>query len=293
MNTKATKWVVGLVILVVVVVLGVSSLFIVKEGEYKVVLQFGEAVSIHKEPGMKFKMPFIQSTYSLPKYQMIYDSEPTSILTLDQKPIIVDNFTVWRIDDVEKFIRAAHSLENGTMRLDRAVYSTVRRKLTSIEYGDIISDTGSGRGDLNTEITEDVQKALRDDNYGIEVIDVRVKRTDLPPENKDSVYSRMISDRQAIATRYLSEGDEQAKIITSAADRQAIEILAQAEAESKQIISEGEAEAARVYNEAYGADPDFYRLYRTLESYVTTLDNEPVIMLPIDSPYARILLGEQ
>ncbi|MNJ67343.1 Modulator of FtsH protease HflC [compost metagenome] len=102
----------------------------------------------------------------------------------------------------------------------------------------------------------------------------------------------MISDRQSIAARYLSEGDEESRKITSKADRTATELIAQAEADAKKIIAEGEGEAARIYNQAYGSDPQFYNFYRTLESYVTTLQNEPVIMIPIDSPYAKILLGQ-
>jgi membrane protease subunit HflC len=288
---KTSKWVVGIVVLVAVIVLASSSMFIVEEGEYKVVLQFGEAVYVHETPGLKFKLPFVQTTYSLPKYQMIYDSYATPILTRDQKPIEVDNYTVWRIDDVHKFLRTAQTVARGEQRIDNAVYNAVRRKLSETEYGDIISETGDRRGDLNRQITEEVQETLRRDNYGIEVIDVRIRRTDLPEENKASVFNRMISDRKAIAARYLSEGDEEARIITSEADRQAVEIIAQAEAEAKRIIAEGEEEAARIYNEAFGADPEFYNLYRTLESYKTSFQGETVIMLPIDSPYARILLG--
>lgn len=292
MNVKGSKFISAIVVIVVLIVLAASSLFVVKEGEYKVVLQFGEAVDVHSEPGLKFKIPFVQTVYSLPKYQMIYDSSSTPILTRDQKPIEVDNYTVWRIDDVHKFIRTAQTLARGEQRIDNAVYNAVRRKLSATEYGDIISETGEGRGDLNRQVTEEVQEVLRRDNYGIEVIDVRIKRTDLPEENKQSVYNRMISDRNAIAARYLSEGDEEARFITSEADRQAVEIIAQAEADAKRIIAEGEEEAARIYNEAYGANPEFYSLYRQLESYKVTLQGEPVIMIPIESPYARILMGQ-
>jgi membrane protease subunit HflC len=143
----------------------------------------------------------------------------------------------------------------------------------------------------NNEITKEVSDVVLRQNYGIEIIDVRIKRTDLPEENKASVYNRMISDRQSIAAGYLSEGDEQSKKITSSADRQASELLATAESEAKKIVALGEKEAASIYNLAYGKDPAFYMLYRTLESYVTTLKNEPVIMLPIDSPYASWLRG--
>jgi|HigsolmetaAR203D_1030402.scaffolds.fasta_scaffold00622_10 membrane protease subunit HflC len=277
----------------VIVALGLllSSVFIVHEGEYKVVLQFGEAKRIHYNPGIKFKIPFIENVVTLPKYQKLYVSQPTPILTRDQKPIIVDKYTVWRIKDVHQFLRTLQTISNAEGRIGDAVYNATRRKLSETNYGDIISDN-TARGDLNAEITREVAAVAERQNYGIEIIDVRIKRTDLPEENKQSVYNRMISDRLAIAAGYLSEGDEESRKITSNADRQARELIAQAEADAKRIIAEGEQEAARIYNEAYSKDPEFYEFYRTLESYVVTLKGEPVILLPIDSPYARILLGD-
>jgi membrane protease subunit HflC len=285
------KWIYSLIGVGLIVFFAFTSLFIVREGEYKVVLKFGEAVRVHEEPGIQLKIPFIEEVKSLPKFQMIYDSKPTPILTRDKKPIIVDNYTVWRITNPYEFLRSVQSVQAGEERIDAAVYNTIRRKLSEIEYGKIISETAI-RGDLNDEITKEVLELLVRDNYGIEIIDVRIKRTDLPEENKQSVYNRMISDRQSIAARYLSEGDEESRKITSKADRQAKELLAQAEANAKKIVAEGEKEAAQIYNLAYGKDPEFYNLYRTLESYQTSFKGEPVIMIPIDSPYTKILLGK-
>ncbi|WP_238650450.1 protease modulator HflC [Paenibacillus piscarius] len=284
--------IVTLIAAVVVIILLAGSTYIVKEGEYKVVLRFGEAMRTVEQPGLKFKLPFIENVSELPKYQMTYESSPTSILTKDQKPIVVDNYTVWRITNASQFLRTVQSVSGGVQRIDEAVYNSVRRKLSEINYENIISED-TGRGNINDEITKDVSDALSRDNYGIKVIDVRIKRTDLPEENKQSVYNRMISDRQSIAARYLSEGDEESKKITSKADRASRELMAQAEADSKKIIAEGEGEAARIYNQAYGKSPQFYSFYRTLQSYVTTLKNEPVIMIPIDSPYAKILTGQK
>ncbi len=275
----------------VLIILAASSLFIVKESEYKVVLKFGEAVRIHENPGIKIKIPFIETVSTLPKYQKVSDSQPTTIMTKDKKPIIVDNYTVWRINNSRSFLQTLKTVTTAESRISDAVYNTVRRKLSEIDYGSIISEDSS-RGNLNDDITKEVSDIVARQNYGIEVIDVRIKRTDLPEENKESVYKRMISDRESIAAGYLSEGDEESKKITSNADRQAQELIAQAEADSKKIIAEGEQEAARIYNDSYGKDPEFYKLYRTLESYVTTFQGEPVILLPIDSPYTRILLGQ-
>jgi membrane protease subunit HflC len=277
--------------LILGIILVATSLFIVKEGEYKVVLKFGEAVRVEENPGLYFKIPFIESVSMLPKYQMTYESNPTQILTKDKKPIIVDNYTVWRINSPQKFLKTAQTVSVGIQRIDEAVYNSVRRKLSEINYDNIISEN-TERGNINDDITKDVADALVRDKYGIEIVDVRIKRTDLPPGNKQSVYNRMISDRQSIAARYLSEGDEESRKITSKADRTATELLAQAQADAKKIVAQGEQEAAKIYNEAYGKDPEFYSFYRTLQSYVTTLQNEPVILLPIESPYTRILLGK-
>lgn len=277
---------------VIVLVLLLSSLFVVKEGEYKVVLKFGEFSRVHETPGLKIRIPFIETVTSLPKYQKVYDSTPASILTLDQKPINVDNYTIWRIEDPRKFLRTVQTVTSGEKRIENAIYSVVRRKLSELEYGEIISEE-TARGDLNQQVTDEVAALMDESDYGIQIVDVRIKRTDLPEDNKQSVYDRMISDRQSIATRYLSEGDEESRKIMSSADREADILVAQAEAQAKQIIAEGEQEAARIYNEAYGKDPEFYSLYRTLESYLTTFQGEPVIMMPIDSPYARILLGTE
>lgn len=279
---------IGIGVIAAIILLS-GSLFIVREGEYKVVMKFGEAVRYVDEPGMQMKIPFIESVTFLPKYQMVYDSKPTPILTKDKKPIVVDNYTIWRINDPQKFLRKFQSVAYSQERIDAAVYSTVRRKLSEIDYGSIISENTS-RGDLTEQITSEVRSGMEEN--GVEIIDVRIKRTDLPEENKQSVYSRMVSDRQSIATRYLSEGDEESRKITSKADRAATELIAQAQADAKKIIADGEQQAAKIYNDAYGKNPEFYKLYRTLESYVTTFQGEPVIMLPIDSDYTKILIGK-
>lgn len=277
--------------LIVFLILLLNTLFIVPESEFKIVLRFGDAIRILDKPGLNYKIPFLDTTKSLPKYQNVFDSSATSILTLDKKPIIVDNYTVWRITDPEKFLQTLQTVSSAEARLDAAIYSTVRSKLSATNYGDIISEN-TARGNLNEEITSAVSEAMEKGNTGITIVDVRIKRTDLPEENKASVYNRMISDRQSIAALYLSEGDEESRKLMAIADRTASVLVSEADAAAKKIIAEGEQEAARIYNAAYGADPEFYKLYRTLDSYLTSFGGEPVIMLPIDSPYAKILLGK-
>ncbi|MBP2243097.1 membrane protease subunit HflC [Cytobacillus eiseniae] len=288
---KYMKTGIFLVILLVLLGLVVSNLIIVKEGEYKVIRQFGEVVRIIDEPGLSYKVPFIQSSTTLPKYQMTSDVSEAEINTKDKKRIIIDNYAVWKIEDPKKMIANARTLESAGSRMEEFIYSVTRTELGQLNYDEIINDEKSSRGSLNDKITEEVNILLEKDNYGIVVTDVRMKRTDLPAENEQSVYTRMISERQSTAQDYLSKGDADKNIIIADTDKQVREILATAQADAEEIRAEGEAGAAKLYNEAFSKDPSFYSLYRTLESYKKTINGETVIVLPSDSPYARLLMG--
>lgn len=280
-----------LVILIAALAILLTNLFIVKEGEYKVIRQFGEVVRIESDPGLTYKIPFIQSVSTLPKYQMTYDVSEAEINTRDKKVMIIDNYAVWRIEDPKKMIANARTLEGAEARMEEFIYSVTRSELGQLNYDEIINDEKSSRGSLNDQITDKVNELLANDNYGIIVTDVRIKRTDLPAENEQSVFTRMISERQSTAQEYLSKGDASKNRIIAETDRNVREMLAKAQADAETIRAEGEAGAAKVYNEAFSKDPSFYSLYRTLESYKKTINGETVIVLPSDSPYARLLMG--
>ncbi|MFD2213694.1 protease modulator HflC [Metabacillus endolithicus] len=282
-----------LLVLIVLLVLIFTNLFIVKENEYKVVRQFGEVVKIIEEPGLSFKIPFIQSVTTLPKYQMTYDVEEAEINTKDKKRLIIDNYTVWRISDPKKMISNARSIVNAETKMAEYVFSTVRSELGQLNYDEIINDEKSSRGSLNDKVTEIVNNLLENGNYGIVVTDVRMKRTDLPAENEQSVFTRMISERESTAQGYLSKGDAEKNRIIAETDREVKEMLAKAQADADVIRSEGEREAAKIYNTAYSKDPGFYEMYRTLQSYKQTIDEETVIIIPFNSPYASLLKGVQ
>lgn len=286
------KFVAVFLVIFALLVTAISQVMIVREDEYRVIRSWTGAVQrINIEAGPAIKLPFLESAQSLPKQKRVYDGTPSDILTSDQKPIIVDSYTVWQIVDPLLFVQNTVSLSNAEQRIDAAVYSTVRNMLGRLQYGDIVQEGKSARTDLTAELTERVNTSLVEKGYGIVVHDVRIKRTDLPQENLESVYTRMKSDRSKIAAEYLAEGDEQAIKVKAETDREVSVMVAEANRESKEIEAEGEAEAAAIYNEAYGSDPEFYALYRTLESYRTTFNNNPAIVMPIDSPYARLLLG--
>lgn len=279
------------VIVIILLVLFLTNLIVVKEGEYKVIRQFGEVVRIVKTPGLTYKIPFIQSVTTLPKYQMTYDVTEAEINTKDKKRMLIDNYAIWRIEDPKKMITNARTVEKAESRMEEFIYSVVRSELGQLNYDEIINDEKSSRGSLNDRITEKVNDLLGNDNYGIVVTDVRMKRTDLPSENEQSVFTRMISERESKAQEYLSMGDAEKNRIEADTDREVQELLAKAKAEAESIRAEGEAEAARIYNESFSKDPEFYSMFRTLESYKKTINDKSVIVLPSDSPYARLLMG--
>ncbi|TWI56996.1 protease modulator HflC [Halalkalibacter nanhaiisediminis] len=280
------------VILIAIIATIMSNLFIVEQGEYKVVRQFGEVVRIEDEPGLSYKIPFIQSVTTLPKYQMVYDIPPAEINTRDKKRMLADHYAVWRVDDPQMMIANARTIQQAEAIMGELIFSAIRAELGQLDFDEIINEEMTPtRGSFNELVLERVNEALERNQYGVLLTDVRMKRTDLPEANEQAVYRRMISERQSTAQEYLSQGDAEANRIRANTDREVQEMIATATADANEVIGEGEAEAARIYNDAFGRDPEFYQLYRTLESYEQTIGDETVIVLPSDSPYARILMG--
>lgn len=288
---KHVKTIIAFTIIFAALIILLANVYVVKENEYRVVRQFGEVVEIRFEPGIFMKIPFVQSVSTLPKYQMTYNVSEAEINTRDKKRIIIDNYAVWRITNPIDMITNAGTQIGAETRMEEFIYSVVRSELGQLEYDEIINDENTSRGSLNDRVTARVNELLKADNYGIEVIDVRMKRTDLPPENEQSVYTRMISERQSIAQKYLSEGDADKRTIEASTDRKVQEMVAIAQKEASIIMADGESEAAKIYNKSFSKDPEFYALYRTLESYKKTIGENTMIIIPSDSPYAKILSG--
>lgn len=288
---KLLSLAVTLTVVFAIAVILFANVYIVKESEYVVVRQFGEVVKFEREPGLNLKVPFIQSITRLPKNQMTYEISEEEINTQDKKRIIIDNYAVWRITNPKLLISNAGTIEKVESRMEEFIYSVIRTELGQIKYKDIISDGDTKRGNINDQVTERVNELLSKDNYGIEVVDVRIRRIDLPVENEQSVFTNMVSERASIAQQYLSEGDAQKRRMEAQTDREVQEMLATANKDAAIIQAEGEAEAAKIYNTSFSKDPEFYSLYRTLESYKKTVGEETVIILPSTSPYAKILSG--
>lgn len=240
--------------------------------------------------GVHFKIPFVESVTTFEDRILEYDSAPTEVVTKDKKHLFVDNYARWRITNPLKFMKSAVTENGAQSRLDDIIYSVVREyagqnnlielvrstntmeKTTEIEFENI----EVGREKVMKYITELCnQKA---DEYGIEIIDVRIKRADLPVENAKSVYNRMIAERNRIATKYRSQGEEEATKIRAETDRQRTEILSSAYEKAEKTRGEGDAKALEIYANAYSKNPKFYNLWRTLESYPVALDGAKVIM---------------
>ncbi|WP_186578406.1 protease modulator HflC [Aquibacillus kalidii] len=286
--TKIGITILGFIVLVFLII---SSMFVVKEGEYKVVRQFGEVIRYEKDPGLKFRVPILHSVTTLPNKKIVYDVTEKEINTLDKKRMIIDNYAVWEITDPAAMIANARTEINAESRMGEFIFSVIRSELGAMNYDEIINEEGSTRGDLNSRVTKRVNDLLSRDNYGIQVDDVRIKRTDLPDENEQSVFQRMISERESKAQEYLSQGEAEKNRIIAQTDRDVKEMLSKANAEAEEIRAQGETEAAKIYNNSFKQDEDFYQLYRTLESYKKTIDGETTIILPQGSPYTDLLLG--
>ncbi len=288
---KYVKLTVILTAIFAAVVILVANIFIVKENEYRVVTQFGEIKRIIENPGINMKIPFIQGVMTLPKSQMTYNVKEAEINTKDKKRIIIDNYAVWKITSPSKMISNARNLVNAEARMEEFIYSVVRTELGQLDYVDVVNDENSSRGSLNDRVTERVNEFLDAGSFGVRVVDVRMKRIDLPEENEQSIYTRMISERESTAQKYLSEGDADKSRIEAETDREVTEMLAIANKEAAVIHAEGESTAAKIYNDTFSKDPEFYELYRTLQSYSKTVDEDTMIIIPGDSPYAKVLTG--
>ena len=293
MNVK--QWTTSAIILTVVFAICailLANVYVVKENEYKVVRQFGEVVKFEKQPGLHMKIPFIQSITTLPRNLMTHDMTEEEISTKDKKRIIIDNYTVWHVTDPKALISNAGQLLNAESRMEEFIYSALRTEFGQTNYDDIINDGNSKRGNINDRVTERVNELIAEAKFGIEVIDVRIRRTDLPKENEQSVYTRMVSERESIAQKYLSEGDATKQSEEAKTDQEVQVMLATANKEAALIRAEGESQAAQIYNSAYSKDPEFYSLFRTLESYKKTINDETVLVIPSNSPYAGLLSGQ-
>lgn len=295
MSDRKIKTLVVLGIVAAVLLVGLAaSLYTVQENEYACVMRFGELVAIRSEAGLHARVPFIEQIQTLPKMKILYNMKPSEVLTGDKKAMIIDNYVLWRINDPLLFMRSVSFLPEMEKRIDASVYSRVKNLLGTMEQSEIITDaadSSTGRGEINRVITELVSQDLT--GYGVQVLSVEIKRFDLPPDNAEAVFNRMVSERQQMAAAYRAEGQYEAAKIRNEADKTVTITLADARAKSEELRGSGEAEFMRILSEAYGdADRASYYLFiRELDALSRTIDDRKVLILTADSPLARILAG--
>ena len=272
-------------ILVLAALFALSTMIMVDETEQIVILQFGKPVRTIKDPGLNWKLPVpFQTSNSFEKRLLEYDVPPEEILSKDKKSLIIDNYVRWRIVDPLLFLQTVKAVPTAKTRLDDIVYSELRQELGTHDMVEIITET-------RELIMEKVTKASNEETskYGIEVIDVRIRRVDLPRENEASIYARMEAERKRQANKFRSEGEEEAQKIRAATDRDKTVILAEAYKKSQLIRGEGEAKALDIYAASYSKDSDFYEFTRTLEIYEKVIDKKTTLVLPGDSKLFKML----
>jgi modulator of FtsH protease HflC len=275
-------------IIVVVALLAVllsSSLYTVNETQVAIKLRLGEIVSVENEPGLKFKTPFVNNVVSFDKRIQTLDSAAESFLTVEKKNVVVDSYVKWRIVDTEKFyISTGGAMASANLRLAQNNQDALRTEFSKRTIIEVVSDEREAiMATVKTKL-----KAIAEGEYGIEVIDVRIKRIELAQEVRNSVYSRMETERKSIANKFRSEGAEEAEKIQAFADKERTIILANAYRDSEKIRGEGDAISASNYAEAYSKDVDFYSFYRSLESYKKSFsDQGDILVLNPESEFFR------
>lgn len=278
----------GVVVIVAVLILGRQTLFAVGEWEQALILQLGQFRRAIREPGLHWKIPFLQQVTKLERRILASDAEPADYLTLDKKRVVVNHVTRWRITDPLQFFITVRDEAGARARLDDIVFSELRQELASREFAEIIA--AQREPVMEAVAARTAEKAKQ---FGIEVVDVRVKRADLPGEVQASVFARMVAERERIAKRYRSEGAEESAKIRAETDKEKTIILAKAYEESQRRRGEGDAQATRIYASAFGQDPEFYGFVRSLEAYEKFLGEKSTVLLSPDSRLLRYLRTSQ
>ena len=278
-------------VLLIAFVIFMSSFVVTKPGEYRVIKQFGRIVSVQENDGssygVSFKIPFIQTETVISSKMRLSDLPVSDVMTSDKKSMIADCFVMWKIEDPVKFIqKLSGSVQNAESRISSNVYNALKNVISSLSQEEVIS----GRdGELAQILTERLGTNL--EAYGVKVTKIETKMLDLPDENKDAVYNRMISERNNIAASYTAQGEQQAQEIKNDTNEKVTVLLAQAEKQAATLVAEGEAEYMRILSEAYNDESkaDFYGFVRQLDAVKATLKNgENTIVLDKDSPIAEL-----
>uniref|UniRef100_UPI0034DFA202 protease modulator HflC n=1 Tax=Candidatus Thiodubiliella endoseptemdiera TaxID=2738886 RepID=UPI0034DFA202 len=265
----------GIVIVVLVLFISISALYTVSETQTAIKLRLGEIVYVDREPGLKFKMPFVNNVVKFDNRIQTLDTPADRFLTGEKKNVIVDSYVKWRIIDAEQFYKSTGgNMARTKNRLAQIIKTGLKSEFSKRTIADVVSGE---RSEIMSSIAQLAKKDIAE--FGIEIIDVRIKRIDLSQEVSNSVYRRMQAERQRVAKEFRSKGAEEAEIIRAAADKKRTIILANAYRDSEKIRGEGDALSANNYAQAYTKDVDFYSFYRSLESYKKAFSGQNDIMV--------------
>lgn len=278
---------IGLVAIAIVLIAVLNSAFVIRENQYGIVKEFGKIEKVISEPGLYFKIPMIQEVDTVSKELLLYDIAKSDVITKDKKSMIVDSFVLWRITDPKIFAQTLNSSTvNAEGRIDVAVYNAVKNVISSMTQSDIIAARGQ---ELTDHIMNNATSSIG--QYGIEIATVEIKLLDLPEDNKDAVFERMISERQNIAATYTAEGNAEAQVIRNTTDKEAALLVSEADKQAEILKAEGEAEYMRIMSEAYNDESkaDFYSFIRSLDALKNSVKGgDKTVILDKDSPLVQI-----
>ncbi len=276
--------------MVILLALVLSSLVVTAENEYRLIRQFGRISRVLSEPGLSIRIPFIQTTDTFPKETLLYDLVPSEVITRDKKTMITDSYVLWRISDPLKFAQTLNgSLVNAEGRINTAVYNALKNAISSMNQDEVIT---SRDGELSELVMSRIDDNM--DQYGIELLMFETKQLDLPDDNKEAVYERMISERDNIAATYTAEGNSEAQVIRNTTDKEVAISISEAKKQAEILIAEGEAEYMRILSEAYDTEDktEFYSFVRGLDALRESMTGgDKTVVLSSDSPIAQIFSG--
>ena len=319
---KSIAKILALLIVAALIIVAFNSMVITKENQYKLIRRFGRVQNVVSQAGLSFKLPFVESVDTIPNQLLLYDIPASDVITSDKKTMILDSYVLWQINDPLKFAQTLScSVSNAERRIDTIVYNATKNTISNMTQDEVImsrdgkmtvtvdqteSDVVSNDLEIPSEtkevieiksLTEEIMEQIGhvEEQYGIEIVTVEAKKLDLPDDNKQAVYTRMISERENIAAQYTAEGKAQAKMIENTTDKEVSIMISDAQARAEAIIAEGEAEYMRILSSAY-SDPektDFYSFVRALDALEGSMNGDnKTIILSDDSPIAQIFNGK-
>ncbi len=275
---------ISIIIVVVLILILSGSMFTVNMKQNAIVLQFQEYKETITKPGLYFKIPLIQEVRFFTKMLLVLDAPPADIITRDKKTMVIDNFSMWRIKDPLLFLQTLQSERAGESRLDDIIKSELRVELGTHNLIDVVTIT---REEIMAKVT--LEANIKAAEYGIEVLDVRIKRADLPEDNAQKVYNRMRSERERIAKKYRSEGAEEATKIRAGTDKEKVILIARAYRKEQEIRGNGDARATKIYADAYNRDREFYAFMRSMQAYKNSLQTGTTVLLSEKSDFLKYL----